>query len=88
MGWRGAVSAPTLVLCMAGHYTRFRDAGYRGPKFLLTVRTETILSRIVRALDRSMEAGADLRIARAEMQDTIVLGTPSEYEAYVSEHGR
>ncbi len=41
----------TLVLCMAGRYSRFRAAGYTTPKFLLTVQGETILSWIVRELD-------------------------------------
>ncbi len=44
------VAPPTLCLCMAGLYSRFRDAGYTTPKFLLTVQGETILSRIVREL--------------------------------------
>jgi dTDP-glucose pyrophosphorylase len=37
----------TLVLCMAGLYRRFREAGYTTPKYLLTVRGRTILSVIV-----------------------------------------
>jgi len=41
----------TLVLCMAGLYRRFREAGYTTPKFLLTVQGRTILSIIVDALD-------------------------------------
>ena len=41
----------SLVLCMAGLYRRFREAGYTTPKFLLTVQGRTILSIIVDALD-------------------------------------
>ena len=44
------MSAPVLVLCMAGLYSRFRSAGYTTPKFLLTIEGETILARIVREL--------------------------------------
>ena len=44
------MSAPVLTLCMAGLYSRFRDAGYTTPKFLLTVQGETILGWIVREL--------------------------------------
>ena len=40
-----------LVLCMAGLYNRFRDAGYTTPKFLLEVEGRTILSIIVDALE-------------------------------------
>lgn len=41
---------PALVLCMAGLYRRFRDAGYTTPKFLLPVGEETLLARIARLL--------------------------------------
>src|SRR5688572_15789668 len=41
---------PALVLCMAGLYRRFRDAGYTTPKFLLPVGDETLLARIARLL--------------------------------------
>jgi dTDP-glucose pyrophosphorylase len=40
----------TLILCMAGRYSRFHQAGYTTPKFLLPVQGETILAWIVREL--------------------------------------
>ncbi len=40
----------TLVLCMAGLYRRFRDAGYTTPKFLLPVNGRPILALIVEEL--------------------------------------
>jgi len=36
-----------LILCMAGLYRRFREAGYAIPKFLLPWEDETILSEIL-----------------------------------------
>ncbi|MEA1937758.1 MAG: hypothetical protein U9N14_01535 [Pseudomonadota bacterium] len=36
-----------LVLCMAGIYRRFREAGYKTPKYLLPWRGRTILSHIL-----------------------------------------
>ncbi len=44
-----------LVLCMAGLYQRFRQAGYMTPKFLLPWRGRTILEHI---LDSMLESGA------------------------------
>ncbi|MFT4622155.1 MAG: dTDP-glucose pyrophosphorylase [Myxococcota bacterium] len=44
------MSDATLVLCMAGLYRRFREAGYTTPKYLLPVRGEPILAWIVREL--------------------------------------
>lgn len=44
------MTPPVLVLCMAGRYSRFRDAGYQTPKFLLPVDKagqRTILGWIV-----------------------------------------
>lgn len=41
---------PTVVLCMAGRYRRFRDAGYTLPKFLLPARGEPVLAHVIAAL--------------------------------------
>ncbi len=41
---------PTVVLCMAGLYRRFRDAGYTTPKFLLPAGERTILGWIAAEL--------------------------------------
>lgn len=43
-----------LVLCMAGLYRRFREAGYDQPKFLLAWRGSTVLGAI---LDRLLAGG-------------------------------
>ena len=41
---------PALILCMAGVYRRFREAGYTTPKFLLPVPRGTVLGWIVEEL--------------------------------------
>lgn len=41
---------PTLVLCMAGVYRRFKEAGYRTPKYLLPAPAGTVLAWILREL--------------------------------------
>ena len=46
--------APALVLCMAGLYRRFRDAGYTTPKYLLPYRGGTVLSVIASELRSEM----------------------------------
>jgi dTDP-glucose pyrophosphorylase len=44
------MTAPHLVLCMAGIYKRFRDAGYQTPKYLLPIGDVAVLTCIVRGL--------------------------------------
>ena len=39
-----------LILCMAGRYQRFRDAGYTQPKYLLPWQDEPILAHVLRHL--------------------------------------
>jgi hypothetical protein len=41
---------PFVVLCMAGRYRRFRDAGYALPKYLLPARGRRILEWVVDGL--------------------------------------
>jgi dTDP-glucose pyrophosphorylase len=41
---------PTLVLCMAGTYRRFREAGYVTPKFLLPVGDRSVLQLVIEGL--------------------------------------
>lgn len=41
---------PEVVLCMAGLYRRFRDAGYDTPKYLLPLGDRTILGEVIAAL--------------------------------------
>lgn len=41
---------PAVVLCMAGLYRRFRDAGYTIPKFLLPMGDRTILGEVIAGL--------------------------------------
>lgn len=42
--------APTIVLCMAGLYRRFRDAGYETPKYLLPWGSSTVLAAVASEL--------------------------------------
>lgn len=42
---------PYVVLCMAGLYRRFRDAGYTTPKYLLPLQGRPILRHVVDGLD-------------------------------------
>ena len=39
-----------LILCMAGRYQRFRDAGYTQPKYILPWREEPILAHVLKHL--------------------------------------
>lgn len=41
---------PTVILCMAGLYSRFRKAGYTTPKFLLPVGNRTVLQMVIDGL--------------------------------------
>lgn len=42
---------PYVVLCMAGLYRRFREAGYTTPKYLLPLQGRPILTRVIQGLD-------------------------------------
>jgi dTDP-glucose pyrophosphorylase len=44
---RQSIARMNLVFCMAGLYKRFRDAGYRTPKFLLPFRGKTTIEHVV-----------------------------------------
>ncbi|MBI2825247.1 MAG: NTP transferase domain-containing protein [Planctomycetia bacterium] len=48
-----------LVLCMAGLYQRFREAGYQTPKYLLPFRRKTVLAHV---LDPLWSSGAFDRV--------------------------
>lgn len=71
-----------LVLCMAGLYKRFREAGYRTPKFLLPWNGGTILGTI---LDTMLADGAIRRVTLvanrrdAEWREAL--------EAILAQHG-
>lgn len=41
---------PFVVLCMAGRYRRFRDAGYTLPKYLLPARGRRVLDHVIDGL--------------------------------------
>lgn len=75
---------PTVVLCMAGHYRRFRDAGYETPKFLLPIDGRPILSWVVDGLgpDRLLLVANQRDAAHAEaVADAVRLGGAAGFQA-------
>lgn len=56
-----------LLLCMAGLYRRFREAGYATPKFLLPWKGTTVLDHV---LDVARESGARPRLV-ANRRDEV-----------------
>jgi len=60
-----------LILTMAGHYQRFKDAGFNVPKYLLPWGAQTILSKILH------------EIINADDIDEIVLVCNSRDKAFM-----
>ncbi len=65
-----------LILCMAGLYQRFRDAGYAQPKYLLPWRGMTILDHVLRTMTGSGAFSRLLLVAnRRDEAQRAVLGS-------------
>lgn len=53
-----ASSPTTMVITMAGFGSRFRDAGYQQPKYMIEARGATLFEWSLRSLDRFIQAGS------------------------------
>lgn len=76
----------SLVLCMAGLYRRFREAGYDRPKYLLDWQGGTILDRIIETM--TTDGAYDILLLVANSRDLAhrdILGAHAA-KANVAQH--
>jgi NDP-sugar pyrophosphorylase family protein len=67
----------TIAITMAGFGSRFRDAGYDCPKYMISVRGDTLFGWSLRGLDRFIKTGSPfLFVVRAadQAEDFILHG--------------